>query len=226
MLPGLMTDERLWSRLKPILNDKYELIHLPLPLTRDFDKACEELNKKINDDKINLLGFSMGAYLASYFTIKYPKKVDKLMIVAGTPSSMNQDEIERRKLTLKQMENLGFKGLSYKKAQSLLEDCNKNDEELISIVQDMFSSLGKDVYTIQMETTFKRIDIYDDLLKLTIPIKFFYSSEDRLLTHNSLSKIKKEHLNIEKICREGTSHMIPLEFPNELAKVIIDWLDE
>lgn len=224
LLPGLMTDERLWSRLKPFLENEYELIHLELPLTTNFDEAVEELNRKIAEDKINLLGFSLGGYVAAYFSIKYPQKVNRLMLVAATPSCMNQDEIEKRKLTLKQMDNLGFKGLSYKKTQSLLEESNQNDEELIYIVQDMFSSLGKEVYNIQMESTFKRKDIYKELVLLKIPIKFFYSLNDRLLNHKSLKKIKDEHKNIEKISRVGTSHMIPLETPKKLTTIIKSWM--
>lgn len=223
LLPGLMTDERLWSRLKPYLESDYELIHMNLPLTTDFDKAVEELNEKIKDEKIFLLGFSLGGYIASYFAIKYPQKIEKLLIVAGTPSSMNEDEIIKRKLTLQQMNNLGFKGLSYKKTQSLLEETNQEDKELIKIVQDMFSSLGKEVYNIQMESTFVRRDIYKELIATNLPIKFFYSSEDRLLNHESLEKIKKEHTHIEKISRDGTSHMIPLETPKLLAGLIYKW---
>lgn len=223
LLPGLMTDERLWSKLIPLLED-YELIHIPLPHTDDFDESVKELNEKIKDENINLLGFSLGGYTACYFTTKFPKKVKKLMLVAGTPSSMNQDEIIKRKLTLQQMNNLGFKGLSYKKTQSLLEVSNQNDEELIALVQDMFSSMGKDVYNVQMESTFKRKDIYKELTELKIPIKFFYSNSDRLLNHKSLNKIKKEHTNIEKISRDGTSHMLPLETPELLSKLIKEWI--
>ncbi len=223
LLPGLMTDERLWSKLIPLL-DEYELIHMPLPHTSDFDESVKQLNEQIEDEKINLLGFSLGGYTACYFAIKFPEKIKKLMLVAGTPSSMNQDEIEKRKLTLQHMNNLGFKGLSYKKTQSLLEESNKDNEELILLVQDMFSSMGKDVYNVQMESTFKRDDLYEELIALKIPIKFFYSLNDRLLNHKSLKKIKKEHTNIELISREGTSHMLPLETSELLSKLIKQWV--
>ncbi len=225
LLPGLMTDERLWSKLIPLLDD-YELIHLPLPHTCDFDQSVKQLNEQIEDEKINLLGFSLGGYTACYFATKFPKKIKKLMLVAGTPSSMNEDEIEKRKLTLQQMNNLGFKGLSYKKTQSLLEESNRDNEELIALVQDMFSSMGKDVYNVQMESTFKRDDIYKQLTSLKFPIKFFYSLNDRLINHESLKKIKKEHTNIEVISREGTSHMLPLETPELLSDLIKSWIKE
>ena len=224
LLPGLMTDERLWQRLIPFLEDEFELIHIALPLTDDFEEASKELEKIIKDEKINLLGFSLGAYLASYFTIKNPNRVNRLFLVAGTPSLMREDEIRKRKQTLEQMNNLGFKGLSHKKVLSLIEESNKDDIELINIVKDMFTDLGHEVYNIQMNSTFNRKDLHKELLSLGIPIKIFYSTKDRLFTHSSLENFKDEHTHVTKVSRVGTSHMLPLEVPKQLSIEIKEWM--
>ena len=224
LLPGLMTDERLWQRLIPFLENDFELIPLSLPLTEDFEEASIELEKIIKDEKINLLGFSLGAYLASHFTIKNPSRVKRLFLVAGTPSLMREDEIRKRKQTLAQMNNLGFKGLSHKKVLSLIEDSNKDDEELIDIIKDMFTDLGLEVYNIQMNSTFNRKDLHKELLSLDIPIKIFYSTEDRLFTHSSLENFKDEYTHVKKVSRVGTSHMLPLEVPKQLSLEIKEWM--
>lgn len=224
LLPGLMTDERLWERLIPFLEEEYELIHISLPLTDDFDEATKQLETIIKDEKINLLGFSLGAYLSTHFTIKNPNRVNRLFLVAGTPSAMKKEEIEKRKQTLKLMKNFGFKGLSRHKAVSLLEESNKNDEELINIVKDMFSDLGEEVYNIQMNSTFKRKALHNELIALDLPIRMLYSTEDRLFTHRSLGNFTEEHKNITKVSRVGTSHMIPLEVPELLSHEIRKWL--
>ena len=57
LIPGLMCDERLWERLTPYLEDYYELVHLEIPLTSDFDEIIEILDKEFKEDKINLFGF-------------------------------------------------------------------------------------------------------------------------------------------------------------------------
>ena len=223
-LPGLMTDERLWGRLFPLLEDEYELVHVPLPRTSDFEEASKKLEEIFKEEKINLLGFSLGAYMASYFTIKNPIRVNKLFLVAGTPGCMNPDEIEKRKLTLKQMNSLGFKGLSHKKILTLIEETNHNDEELINIIKDMFSDLGVDVYNVQMNSTFNRKDISKEFKKLSLPIKIFYSTRDRLFSHRVLENFTEEDSHIELVSREGTSHMISLESPKRLAQEIRQWI--
>ncbi len=224
LLPGLMTDERLWSRVLPLLEEDYKLVHIPIPLSDDFEKISEELESLFKEKKINLLGFSLGAYIASYFSVKNPQIINRLFLLAGTPSCMNEDEIEKREHTLKQMNKLGFNGLSHKKVLTLIEEKNYNDEELIQIIKDMFVDLGVDVYNLQMNLTFNRKDLYKELTSLTFPIKFFYSKQDRLLNHNSLEYIRDEHKNIILLSREGTSHMISLEEPETLAREIRDWM--
>jgi pimeloyl-ACP methyl ester carboxylesterase len=223
LLPGLMTDERLWSRLSVILKDKYELIHIPLPNFEDFDKSIKELNKVFEDEQVNLLGFSLGSYLASYYALKNPHKVNRVFNISGTPSGTKTTEIEKRRKKVTDMQVEGFKPLGYEKAKSLLEI--QDDEELIFIVEDMFNSLGKDSFITQMNSTFNRIDMYEELKNLKIPIWYFYSIDDRLLNKKSIKEHLLEgshHFNI--ISREGTSHNIPLEFPEELAEYIKQWL--
>lgn len=224
LLPGLMTDERLWERLRPFLEEEYELIHLPIPLTDDFEIATKQLESVIKDEKINLLGFSLGAYVGIHFTIKNPNRVNRLFLVAGSPSAMKIDEIKKRKQTLNHMNKFGFKGLSHKKVLSLLEEINQNDEELINIVKNMFSDLGEEVYNIQMNSTFKRKALHNELISLDLPIRFFYSTEDRLFTHKSLDNFTDEHKHITKVSRVGTSHMIPLEVPEKLSFEIREWM--
>ena len=47
LIPGLMTDIRLWSRLIPYLQKEYELVHIPIPHSEDFDEIIDILKKGI-----------------------------------------------------------------------------------------------------------------------------------------------------------------------------------
>jgi len=223
LIPGLMTDERLWSRIKPLLHE-YELINLPIPHTEDFDESIDIIFNSIKEEKINLIGFSLGGYIASYFTITYPNRVNKLFTIAATPGSTDEAEVERRKEKFVVIEKEGFKGISYEKAQSLVESQNKNDEELIQIIRDMFWDLGKETFISQLTSTFYRKDLFEDLTHLDIPVWFFYSKDDRLLNLKAVKRLHEVDHNMKIITRDGTSHNIPLESPEQLCKVIRDWM--
>ncbi len=225
LIPGLMCDERLWERVTPYLEDDYELIHLTIPLSSDFDEIIEILDKEFKEEKINLFGFSFGAYISSYYTINHPNRVKRLFLNAGTPSVMTPKEIEKRNNMLEMMNSFGFQGISSKKVASLLEDPNHNDEHLINLIKHMYVDLGEETYVAQIRTINNRIPLEQDLINLDIPIKMFYSTNDRLLNYKSLDNFTKEHKHITKISRVGTSHMIPLEMPKLLSDEIKSWMN-
>ena len=224
LIPGLMTDHRLWSRLIPILQDEYELVHVPIPHSEDFDEIIDILFNFFKEEKVNLLGFSLGGYIASYFSITYPNRVNRLFTVAATPGNSTEAEIERRKEKFVVIEKDGFTGLSYEKAKSLLEEKNQEDIELVKIIQDMFLDLGKETFISQLTSTFYRKDLFEDLLNLDIPIWFFYSENDRLLNQNAIKKLQLNNHNMNIISRKGTSHNIPLEEPELLSFYIKNWM--
>jgi pimeloyl-ACP methyl ester carboxylesterase len=224
LIPGLMTDIRLWSRLIPYLQKEYELVHVPIPHSEDFDEIIDILFNTFKEEKINLLGFSLGGYIASYFAITYPNRVNRLFTVAATPGNSTEAEIERRKEKFIAIEKDGFTGLTYGKAKSLLEEKNQEDIELIKIIQDMFIDLGKETFISQLTSTFYRKDLFEDLTNLDIPIWFFYSINDRLLNKEAIKKLLLDTHNMNVISRVGTSHNIPLEEPELLSLHIKDWM--
>lgn len=224
LIPGLMTDERLWQRLQLFLSE-FELIHLNIPLLENFDEINDYLLEIFKDEeKINLLGFSLGGYIAFYFSLKYPNKVKKLFLLASTPSASKENEIERRKEKITQIQKNGFEGLSYEKAKSLVQ--NKDDEELISIVQAMYNDLGKDVFISQLNATFNRKDLVDELKQLDLPVYLSYCKDDRLLTSDAIKRLENEKHKIVMFKKEGISHMISLEFPKTLSLEIKKWINQ
>ena len=221
LIPGLMTDHRLWHRLVPHL-DEYELIHTPIPHSDNFDEIVEFLDEKIKCEKINLLGFSLGGYIASYFAIKYPHKVNRLFLVGSTPSATEQKDVGYRTKKLQEVKKT-FKPLSIEKAKDLLED--QDDHTVANTMVDMFNDLGHQSFVSQLSSTLNRVDLFDHLMDLTVPIKFFYSTQDRLFNHRSIESIMNKEHNFHLVPREGTSHNIPLEVPGQLSAEIKDWMN-
>lgn len=89
----------------------------------------------------------------------------------------------------------------------------------------MFNEMGKDTFISQLESTFNREDLSSHLKELKLPVTMFYSSDDRLLDSLAIRKLENEKHNINLIKRFGTSHNIPLEFPDELAQNIKNWMN-
>ncbi|QKF82342.1 alpha/beta fold hydrolase [Halarcobacter ebronensis] len=223
LIPGLMNNEELWSKIKPQLEKSFELIHIPIPNSDDFEEAIKELDKSFDEEKINLVGFSLGAYLASYYISKRANRIKKAFLISGTPSSLKKAENERRELLLKQLDNLKFKSLSLLIIKAHLNKENKENSELINLIHRMFLSFSLDEYKIQLRSTFNRVDLHNELISSNIPIKLLYSKGDKLLNQNSIKKMREKASKIEMLVMEGRSHMLPLEEPEIVAKEIKEW---
>ena len=216
-----MTDHRLWHKLEPHL-DEYELIHTPIPDSDDFDEIVKSLDSSILCEKINLLGFSLGGYIASYFAIKYPQKVNRLFLVGSTPSATEQKDVGYRTQKLEEAKQNSFKPLSIEKAKDLLERPEEHD--LAHTMVNMFNDLGHSSFVSQLSSTLNRVDLFDHLTALDVPIKFFYSTQDRLMNHKAIDMIMNKEHNFHLVPRVGTSHNIPLEVPLHLSQEIKDWM--
>ncbi|HJE02917.1 Alpha/beta hydrolase family protein [Aliarcobacter thereius] len=223
-IPGLMTDNRLWQRALPFLEDYFTIVHTKIPNSTNFDEIIEILDKEFIEERINILGFSLGGYIASYFTCKKPNRVKKLFTVSATPGTTSKIELERREKKLNDFQNSKEFGLEFEKAVMLLEEQNQNDLELVNIIVNMFNDLGRDTFISQLKSTFNRVDLFDCLKDKVIPIHMLFSTNDRLLDNQALNKLFNQKHNIKLISREGTSHNIPLEFPELFANSVKNWM--
>ncbi|WP_419764925.1 MAG: alpha/beta fold hydrolase [Arcobacter sp.] len=223
MIPGFMNDEKLWSRLIPLFDDSYEFIHLEIPLEDSFDKIVDVLSKKIKDEKVNLLGFSLGGYIACYFALKYPNRIDKILSVACTPGNLDEIECQKRRAAIKLTREFGFKGLSRKKALSLVEAQNQDDEELINLILQMYVDIGEDAFYSQFSATIIREDLSERLINSDLKLAFLYANEDRLVSSTFMEELSQKAKNMDFTQIKAQTHMLPLERAKEVKEKIIDW---
>lgn len=223
LLPGLMCDQKLWSKLTPLFDDSYELIFLDIPLKTSFDEMLEDLILLLPSNPVLLLGFSLGGYIASYFAVKYPQRVEKLFVLSSSCKPIVQEEIKKREQAIALVDSYGFKGLSYKKVQSLLEYDNQNNQELISLIQEMYINMGQNAFKTQMQASLVRKDLLNKLSMLNLPISLCCSKNDALVDVSWLKTLVEKNPKIHLHLFQGTSHMLPLEKPQETALEIKKW---
>ncbi|ADG93547.1 alpha/beta hydrolase fold protein [Arcobacter nitrofigilis DSM 7299] len=223
LIPGFMNDEKLWSRLIPLFDDTYEFIHLEIPKKDSFDEIVEVLNDKIKDEKINLLGFSLGGYISCYFGLKYPNRINKILAVACSPANLNEIECQRRRETIELTKKFGFKGLSRKKVLSLVEPKNQGDEELINLILQMYIDVGEEAFYSQFKATIIREDLSEKLINSDLNLAFLYANEDRLVSSKFMENFSLKAKNIEVTQIEAQTHMLPLERTKEVKEKIIQW---
>ncbi|WOH36369.1 alpha/beta hydrolase [Thalassotalea fonticola] len=222
LIPGTMCNEQLWSLLIPYLHSSFELIYLDIPREKSFDEIAEHYNNILGSEKLNLIGFSLGGYIATYFSLKYPERINKLFIISNSPTSLPSDELQQRDDILKWVNKYGYKGIGRNKVVNLFDVINQTDE-LVDLVLNMDKELGEEEFVSQYQYTSQRADLSLALSQAPFKTHFYYSECDRLVNAPLFNELRDCSANLSVICTSGSGHMLPLEKPQELADYIISW---
>lgn len=223
LLPGTMCNEKLWIALLPYLHRSLELVYLDIPRGKNFDELAIHYNDLLGNDKINLIGFSLGGYIASYFATLYPERIEKLFVISNSPTRLPVDELSQRSDILKFVKAYGYKGIGRNKVAGLF-DVKNQQSRFIDLILEMDSELGEDEFISQYQHTSARADLARMISQLQLHAHFYYSENDRLVNSQWLNELTNLTPNVAVISTPGSGHMLPLEKPRELAEHINSWL--
>ncbi|RXJ60794.1 alpha/beta fold hydrolase [Candidatus Marinarcus aquaticus] len=223
VLPGLMCDERLFVSLTPYIQNQFEIIFVAIPLAQTVKEMIEKLEKIFPLKPINLLGFSLGGYVASYFAVKHPQRIKRVFIMASSVCSMPQTEIQKRQEVIRFVEKNGLQKLSQKQILKLLDPINHQNDELKALIQNMYVDLGEKVFKQQIQSTLYREDLSEQLNALSIVLWFFYAQNDQMIDHSWFDLIKENERH-KIFTHQSHSHMLPLEEPQKVVELIDLWL--
>ncbi|CAM1369636.1 Pimeloyl-ACP methyl ester carboxylesterase [Tenacibaculum sediminilitoris] len=218
VISGTMCTIDLWQFVFPKFKD-IQPVHIDITPANSFEEINQIILNYI-EEPATILGFSLGGFSAMNFTIHYPKKVKKLVIVAANSDGLSDSEIQLRRSTIDFLEKHNYKGISQARIQQFLHPDNYNNSEIVSIIKKMDADLGKDVLLRQVKATSTRLGISQKVLKLNIPIFFIGAENDALVNPKKLKEFANKAQKGTYVMVKNCGHMIPLEKPQELASIL------
>ncbi|SDZ89865.1 alpha/beta fold hydrolase [Microbulbifer marinus] len=224
MIPGTMCDERLWRYLWPLLEEQQPR-HLPIPPGESITELVAGLVAQLPAAPINLLGFSLGGYLAAALAAAHPERITRLFICANTPRALPEVELRQRRQLLDWVERHGYSGISDRKIAAMLAPGNRNRREITDIMREMDATLGEGALVAQLRATSERADLAGELVALAAPTTFCFGEEDTLVNRQWLENLQRRCPGLRVTQVPGAGHMLPLERPQALAEEIQLWLD-
>jgi len=222
-IPGTMCDQRLWQSLWPELLGAYEPVHLAIPEAESIEQIVDQLSQQLPDEPVNLVGFSLGGYLASAIYCRAPQRIARLMVLSNSPQGLPQSEIDERAKAIGWVNKNGYNGIPLKKVQRLLHVDNRSDRAITDLICQMDAEMGQAVLVQQLQATTKRVDLAPLLKQARRPIQFCFGDQDGLVDGTLLNKLAEQNSNLCVTEVAGSGHMLPLERPTELAQVINNW---
>jgi len=222
-VPGTLCDERMWGRLLPLLGDGFEFNHVPLYKAHTREQMLELIGAH-SAPKANLVGFSLGAYLAMEYALAYPERVASLTIIGSAGKKLLDKEKATRLRIIPQLEKNHYTGMTQMRLREIVAPEHLDDQAIIGVIQQMAVDLGKDVLLAQFRSTIERPDLMERVHTLHCPALIIGAEHDNLAPAADVRELAANWPTAQlHMLAEGSGHMMPLEAPQVLANLILNF---
>jgi pimeloyl-ACP methyl ester carboxylesterase len=214
-LPGMLLDERLWSRLPAPPGT----VDLALP-GASLEQAVEEVLAAA-PPRFDLLGLSLGAVVAMALVARAPQRVGRLVLLgcnARPPTAAQRtgwDALEQRAVR-GELERLTPEVLW----PVLVAPARRDDVVLAALAGDMARSVGVDALRRQLGLQRSRWDLRPGLARFTGPATVVAGELDALCSTAVHREIADALPCGELVVVPGAGHLSPLEAPHAVAAAL------
>lgn len=220
LIPGFMLDADLWRDVEPSLAEFGPTIHADMSQDKTISEMADRALSSVSSQFV-LVGFSMGGYIAREIVRQAPDRVSALILIATSARGDSGLQLQR-KAAIAAQEDTSFKSLSTSAVISSLHPGNAGRSDLIERIQDMGHRLGGDVF--RRQSLLERSDERDYLGAIKTPTLVIAGEQDRLRSRTELLELHHGIAGSVFETVENTGHMIPLEEPQRLAEIMVNWL--
>lgn len=218
LLPGVLSDKRVWSHQASHLADLVDCQIIPLTTNNTMQDLAQTVLEQIKGN-FYLAGHSMGGWLALELARMVPERILKLCLLN---TSAEPDSTEKRQNRIEMMDSVakgGFRAIAQDIAQRYVYNRMVKEE-----VFSMFLRVGEQAFLNQEQILLTRQESQSFLSQLSIPTLIIHAKQDQvfsLAVHQELvDKIPNAKLAIIEDC----GHMSPIESPQTITAFLRFWL--
>jgi pimeloyl-ACP methyl ester carboxylesterase len=219
LIPGTLCDQRLWSKLVPLLPAGLEASHVPLFKARTRAQMQSLISARTAPVS-HIVAFSMGAYLALEHALGHPDRVASLVLISSSARGLRAEEKERRQRSMAVLEKHAFAGTPPSQLRNFVLPAHLDDPSIAGLIQQMSLDLGKETMLAQFAASMERPDLMERLPELRCPVMIVGSEDDAMVRPADLRAMAEQVPGAKLEMIRGSGHMIPLEAPEQLRDAL------
>lgn len=220
LIPGYMLDDALWDGMLPHLPPELPLHYASLA-EGDSIAAMAQAVLAACPETFSLLGFSMGGYVAREIVRRAPQRVQALALVATSSRADAPLLAEQRGKAARATPPGPFRGLGRAAVAQSLHPDNAGNEALVAQVRAMGERLGREVF-IRQSLIARGADTAQ-LGGIACPTLVVHGAGDQLRSLEEAQELAQgiPGARLQVVAQAG--HLIPLEQPQVLARLLAEW---
>jgi len=198
--------------------------YVPLQWAESLEQMQGMSLHTVANDKVHLIGFSMGGYIATQFALAHPEQVASLTLIGYSPAGLSKAEIQQRKQIVAALGKGRFKPMSNARLAQLIWQHGPHAELAMSINREMEQDLGGAVLKYHMQATSERPDYVSGLASAPFPIHIVAAKHDQIAPSLQLKEISQQISASAFFEIADSGHLSPLEQTEQLARVLTQLL--
>ena len=224
-LPGTLCDERLWLPVwkQLALNQRR---YVPLQWANSLDEMLSLTGDRVlPDEKVHIIGYSMGGYIAALWALDNPRQVASLTLIGYDSAGLTKEEESRRQQMLALIRSGKFDAGNTTFLARFVHPSRLEDSSVTGVVSDMGEDLGKSTLIAHTQATTPRKSLTDSLAKATFPVHIIGATNDEVAKVADINRMITAISPASAKLIEDAGHMLPLEKPYELAESLQKVID-
>ena len=225
LLPGMLNDETLWDRITPLLRPKCDLVMPIFTEQTTIGAMADHAVRMAGDQRLALVGFSMGGYVAQEILSRVPDRVAGLALVdtqAGAADEATRVIMSKTAHAARK----DFETVLARLRPANIHPDRQGDEALVAHLLRMFRAVGMEAFGRQCAAVADRPDRRDVLAARRLPTLIACGRQDMICPPERSEELARlmPHATMTRI--EQCGHMSPLEQPEALAAALVKWIGE
>lgn len=191
-----------------------------VPTALDYSKRLLTLLESRGIKRVNLVGHSLGALIASGFAAEYPQMVNKVVLANaaqgyGEFDQAKQDEVAQKRPKL--LKELGGAEMARQRSHALLFNASDDKVKLLEQIMEQISAEGFE----KSSQLLARDSMHHYLGQIDKPVDLIYGTEDGITPPKIMFEIADRHKKISLHPIESASHLSYLDQPDNFNQVLL-----
>ncbi|MDU0353479.1 alpha/beta hydrolase [Paraglaciecola aquimarina] len=174
------------------------------------------------EEKVHLVGYSMGGYLAALTALENPSRIASLTLIGSTCDALAETAQKARQQTLRLIKNKQYKGMTQKHLAQFFHPSNQQNKEYLALVKNMERDLGPGVLAAQYQATASRNNLLPKLAKASFAVNLIAGELDNFVSPQTFRAMQEAIPKANSHTISNAGHMSPIEQPAELAKCLAE----
>jgi pimeloyl-ACP methyl ester carboxylesterase len=224
LLPGLLEDADAFPIPLAAMRELTSCLVADLTRGDTIAGLAQEALKQAPAGPISLAGHSMGGYVALEILRQAPDRIERLALINtnARPDSPESTENRRRLIELAQKD---FKSVIQALMPKLVTPEHLEDLDITGTISEMALGTGKEAFIRQERAIMGRIDSRPHLPRIKCKTLVVAARHDQLMPVEILEELARGIPKATLTVIEDCGHMASLEQPQELAQLLVAWLE-